>query len=180
MRASDLLSGSIAASALPSDKRKRPKEHAPSKSSGSFDASSNWERALSSSPRCQYTLPKACSGAVTCTLRGELRTRTGRRLYAVTPLPGDTKLVLGTRAKFAVPKGKKGKIRFYIAVSKSQLLKVVTTPGMAWAYTQTDIFQGREAGQKASHRLWSVYVLEKRRGTWKITMLDWSIAKLKG
>jgi hypothetical protein len=71
----------------------------------------------------QYTLPKACTGAVTCTLRGELRTRTGRRLYAVTPLPGDTKLVLGTRAKFGVPKGKKGKIRFYIAVSKSQLLK---------------------------------------------------------
>ena len=71
----------------------------------------------------QYTLPKACTGAVKCTLRGELRTRTGRRLYAVTPLPGDTKLVLGTRARFGVPKGKKGKIRFYIAVSKSQLLK---------------------------------------------------------
>ena len=71
----------------------------------------------------QYTLPKACTGAVTCRLRGELRTRTGRRLYAVTPLPGDTKLVLGTRAKFAVPKGKKGKIRFYINVSKAQLLK---------------------------------------------------------
>ncbi len=71
----------------------------------------------------QYTLPKACTGAATCTLRGELRTRTGRRLYAVTPLPGDTKLVLGTRAKFAVPKGKKGKIRFYITVSKAQLLK---------------------------------------------------------
>ena len=33
------------------------------------------------------------------------------------------KLVLGTRGKFAVPKGKKGKIRFYIAVSKAQLLK---------------------------------------------------------
>jgi len=62
---------------------------------------------------------------------------------------------------------------------KSQLLKVVTTPGMAWAYTRADIFQGREAGQKASHRLWSVYVLEKREGRWKITVLDWSMAKLK-
>ena len=31
--------------------------------------------------------------------------------------------MLGTRGKFTVPKGKKGKIRFYIAVSKSQLLK---------------------------------------------------------
>jgi hypothetical protein len=71
----------------------------------------------------QYTMPTACTGAAACTLRGELRTRTGRRLYAVTPLPGDTKLVLGTRAKFGVPKGKKGKIRFYITVSKAQLLK---------------------------------------------------------
>ena len=71
----------------------------------------------------QYTLPKACTSATPCSLRGELRTRTGRRLYAVTPLPGDTKLVLGTRGKFSVPKGKKGKIRFYITVSKAQLLK---------------------------------------------------------
>lgn len=71
----------------------------------------------------QYTLPKACTAATPCSLRGELRTRTGRRLYAVTPLPGDTKLVLGTRGRFAVPKGQKGKIRFFITVSKAQLLK---------------------------------------------------------
>ena len=31
--------------------------------------------------------------------------------------------MLGTRGRFAVPKGKKGKIRFYITVSKAQLLK---------------------------------------------------------
>jgi hypothetical protein len=71
----------------------------------------------------QYTLPKACASKTPCTLRGELRTRTGRRLYAIAPLPGDTKLVLGTRARLAVPKGAKGKIRFYIMVSKAQLLK---------------------------------------------------------
>ena len=71
----------------------------------------------------QYTLPKACTAATPCTLRGQLGTRSGRRLYAVTPLPGDTKLILGTRKSFAVPKGATGKIRFYIAVSKSQLLK---------------------------------------------------------
>jgi|tagenome__1003787_1003787.scaffolds.fasta_scaffold20879217_1 hypothetical protein len=71
----------------------------------------------------QYTVPKACTAAAPCTLKAELRTRSGRRLYAVTPLPGDTRLVLGTRGKVAVPKGKKGKIRFYIAVSKAQLLK---------------------------------------------------------
>jgi hypothetical protein len=70
----------------------------------------------------QYTLPKACTAAG-CTLRGELRTRTGRRLYAVTPLPGDGKVVLGTRSRVVIPKGKRGKVRFYIAVSKAQLLK---------------------------------------------------------
>lgn len=62
----------------------------------------------------------------------------------------------------------------------SRLIKVMTTPTMAWAYTRTDMFAGRKGAQKASHLLWSVYVLEKRKGTWKITMLDWSIAKLKG
>jgi hypothetical protein len=71
----------------------------------------------------QYTVPKACTTAAPCTLKAELRTRTGRRLYAVTPLPGDGKVVLGTRPRVVVPKGKTGKIRFYIAVSKSQLLK---------------------------------------------------------
>ena len=71
----------------------------------------------------QYTLPKACTSKTPCRLRGELRTRTGRRLYAVAPLPGDTKLVLGTRGRFATPKSAKGKIRFYITVSKAQLLK---------------------------------------------------------
>jgi hypothetical protein len=71
----------------------------------------------------QYTMPKACTGAAACTLHAELRTRNGRRVYAVAPLPGDGKVVLGTRGKVVVPKGKKGKIRFYIAVSKAQLLK---------------------------------------------------------
>jgi hypothetical protein len=36
---------------------------------------------------------------------------------------GDGKVVLGTRPRVVVPKGKTGKIRFFIAVSKSQLLK---------------------------------------------------------
>jgi hypothetical protein len=71
----------------------------------------------------QYTLPKACAPKTPCRLRGELRTRTGRRLYAVTPLPGDTKLVLGTRGSFATPRTARGKIRFYITVNKAQLLK---------------------------------------------------------
>ena len=62
----------------------------------------------------------------------------------------------------------------------SQLVKVVVSQGMAWAYTRTEMFAGPKGAQKASHLLWSVYVLEKREGTWKITMLDWSIAKLKG
>jgi hypothetical protein len=71
----------------------------------------------------QYTMPKACTGSAACTLHAELRTRNGRRVYAVTPLPGDGNVVLGTRGKVVVPKGTKGKIRFYISVSKAQLLK---------------------------------------------------------
>ncbi|MDX6620596.1 MAG: hypothetical protein QOK36_2982 [Gaiellales bacterium] len=71
----------------------------------------------------QYTMPSACTGAAQCTLRAELRTRNGRRLYALSPLPGDGKVVLGTRPRVVVPKGTRGKIRFYITVNKAQLLK---------------------------------------------------------
>ena len=62
----------------------------------------------------------------------------------------------------------------------SQLVKVVASPAMAWGYSRTEMFAGGKGAQKASHLLWSVYILEKREGVWKITMLDWSIAKLKG
>jgi ketosteroid isomerase-like protein len=62
----------------------------------------------------------------------------------------------------------------------SQLVRVVARPPMAWGYTRTEMFAGGKGTQKASHLLWSIYVLEKRKGAWKITMLDWSIAKLKG
>ena len=62
----------------------------------------------------------------------------------------------------------------------SQLVKVVARPPMAWGYTRTEMFAGGKGAQKASHLLWSIYVLENREGAWKITMLDWSIAKLKG
>jgi hypothetical protein len=71
----------------------------------------------------QYAVPKACASAAPCTLRAELRTRSGRRLYAVAPLPGDGAVVLGTRGKVVLPKGRTGKIHFYLTVSKAQLLK---------------------------------------------------------
>jgi uncharacterized protein (TIGR02246 family) len=61
----------------------------------------------------------------------------------------------------------------------SQVIKVVASPTMAWAYTRTDMFAGGKGSQKPTHVLWSVYVLERRDGDWRITMLDWSIAKLK-
>jgi ketosteroid isomerase-like protein len=62
----------------------------------------------------------------------------------------------------------------------SQLVKVVANRAMAWAYTRTEMFSGPKGAQKATHLLWSVYVLENRERAWKITMLDWSIANLKG
>jgi hypothetical protein len=78
----------------------------------------------------QYTIPKACTKTAPCTLRAELRVRSGRRLYALAPLPGDTKIVLASRSGIAVPKGRAGKIRFYLTVSKAQLLKApFTTEG---------------------------------------------------
>ena len=69
----------------------------------------------------------------------------------MTPLPGDTKLVLGTRAKFAVKQGTKGKIRFYINVSKSQLLKAPfsTEGGSRVAETRLRVWYTPKGSQQA-------------------------------
>ncbi len=76
----------------------------------------------------QFNVPKAC--AKPCSARAELRVRSGRRLYAVKPLPGDSKVVLGTRGGVPLANGAGKKIRFYLTVSKAQLLKApFTTQG---------------------------------------------------
>ena len=69
----------------------------------------------------QFDVPKSCSKP--CTGSAELRTRNGRRLYAVTPLPGDGKVVLGRRSGIPLFKGVGKKVRFYLTVSKAELLR---------------------------------------------------------
>ena len=59
--------------------------------------------------------------------------------------------------------------------SKSELVKVKATPQMGWAYTKTEMTLTRKTGDKANALLWSVYVLEKREGHWRIVLLDWSL-----
>ena len=56
-----------------------------------------------------------------------------------------------------------------------ELMRVSLAGGMAWAYTKTDLHVTRENGEKLDLLLWTVYVLEKREGAWKIVMLDWSL-----
>lgn len=76
----------------------------------------------------QFNVPKIC--AKPCSARSELRIRSGRRLYAAKPLPGDTPVVLGTRGGIALAQGLGKKIRFFLTVSKAQLLKApFTTQG---------------------------------------------------
>jgi hypothetical protein len=69
----------------------------------------------------QFRVPKPCSKP--CTGVAELRTRTGRRLYAATPLPGDGKVILGSRSGIPLFKGVGTKVRFYLSVSKAELLR---------------------------------------------------------
>jgi hypothetical protein len=69
----------------------------------------------------QFDVPKSCSKP--CTGSAELQTRNGRRLYAVTPLPGDGKVVLGRRSGIPLFKGVGKKVRFYLTVSKAELLR---------------------------------------------------------
>lgn len=59
--------------------------------------------------------------------------------------------------------------------SRTEVIKVVATPQMGWAYSRTDLTLTRKGGEKMEALLWSVYVLEKRDGQWKVVLLDWSM-----
>lgn len=59
--------------------------------------------------------------------------------------------------------------------SRSELIKIKTSREMAWAYTKTEIKLTDKNGGRAVGLLWSVYIIEKRAGEWKIVLLDWSM-----
>ena len=96
----------------------------------------------------QYKVPSMCRP--TCVAHAELRTRNGRQLYAVSataPLPGDGKVVLGTRASVRLPGGKK--VRFYLTISKAELLKApfTTVGGNRVANTRLRVWLTTKSGQ---------------------------------
>jgi hypothetical protein len=96
----------------------------------------------------QYKVPSICKP--TCVAHAELRTRNGRQLYAVSataPLPGDGKVVLGTRASVKLPGGKK--VRFYLTISKAELLKAPfsTVGGNRVANTRLRVWLTTKSGQ---------------------------------
>jgi hypothetical protein len=96
----------------------------------------------------QYKVPSTCKP--TCVAHAELRTRNGRQLYAVSataPLPGDGKVVLGTRASVKLPGGKK--VRFYLTISKAELLKApfTTVGGNRVANTRLRVWLTTKSGQ---------------------------------
>ena len=97
----------------------------------------------------QYKVPSYCKPS--CVAHAELRTRTGARtLYAVdktAPLPGDGKIVLGTRGSVKLPGGKK--VRFYITISKAELRKApfTTVGGNRIANTRLRVWLQTKTGQ---------------------------------
>ena len=102
----------------------------------------------------QYAVPSYCKP--TCAAHAEIRTRTGaRRLFAVeatAPLPGDGKVVLGTRGSVKLP-GRK-KVRFYITISKAELLKAPfsTAGGNRVANTRLRVWLTTASGQRLTVR----------------------------
>jgi hypothetical protein len=101
----------------------------------------------------QYRVPAVCKPG--CAAHAELRTRDGRQQYAVSktaPLPGDGKIVLGTRASVKLPGGKK--VRFYITISKAELLKApFTTVGAnRVANTRLRVWLTTKSGQQLTVR----------------------------
>jgi hypothetical protein len=101
----------------------------------------------------QYRVPSACKPS--CTAHAEIRTRSGRQLYAVSataPLPGDGKVVLGTRGSVKLPGGKK--VRFYMTISKAQLLKAPfsTVGGNRVANTRLRVYLKTKSGEELTVR----------------------------
>jgi hypothetical protein len=101
----------------------------------------------------QYKVPAICKP--TCVAHAELRTRNGRQLYAVSataPLPGDGKVVLGTRGSVKLPGGKK--VRFYLTISKAELLKAPfsTVGGNRVANTRLRVWLTTKSGQELTIR----------------------------
>jgi hypothetical protein len=73
--------------------------------------------------KVQYVLRTTVCGK-TCRATAEIRVRNGSRIYysnVATKLPGDGKVVLGTRSGLKLPAGKK--VYFYLTVSKAALLR---------------------------------------------------------
>ena len=60
-----------------------------------------------------------------------------------------------------------------------EFIKVVATQQMVWGYTQSTFTTTRRNGDKVDLQLWSIYVLEKRGGQWKLTVLDWSLGRVR-
>jgi hypothetical protein len=82
----------------------------------------------------QYVLrDRSCRNP--CPARAELRTRIGRRLYAVGALPGDGRVVLGARRGIKIPRGRK--IFFYIPIKRAALLKVPFKTIRGYRYGET-------------------------------------------
>jgi hypothetical protein len=101
----------------------------------------------------QYKVPAVCKP--TCAAHAELRTRNGRQQYAVSttaPLPGDGKVVLGTRASVKLPGGKK--VRFYITISKAELKKAPfsTVGGNRVANTRLRVYLKTKSGEELTVR----------------------------
>ena len=101
----------------------------------------------------QYRVPSICKPS--CTAHAEIRTRSGRQQYAVSataPLPGDGKVVLGTRGSVKLPGGKK--VRFYMTISKAQLLKAPfsTVGGNRVANTRLRVYLKTKSGEELTVR----------------------------
>lgn len=58
---------------------------------------------------------------------------------------------------------------------RSELIKIMPSDVLTWAYTKSELKLADRTGKPVDALLWTVYVLEKRNGDWKIVLLDWSM-----
>lgn len=58
---------------------------------------------------------------------------------------------------------------------RTEVVRIEVTPSMAWGYSRMNL--AYRASRDERPDVWTIYVLRKSEGTWKIAVLDWSVRR---
>ena len=60
---------------------------------------------------------------------------------------------------------------------RTEVVRIEVTPSLAWGYSRMN--RTYIAGKDDRPDVWTIYVLRKSQGGWKIAVLDWSVRRIE-